>query len=340
MIKIFPIQRKNLLRGIVINTMLLSAIPSFLLAAGNGLSVGQTLNQAPTGRAAALAEAYSAMTNDVAAMNYNPASLGTLQESQASFLYQKGLADDSYGNFIVGLPLAKGTLGFNLGYYDAGSFNYFDGTKQNVITAKRDITSSLGYAVGGNRWSFGFSGKYIQSQLLETSKASALAADFGTQWGFSRSLTFGAALQNIGTSMTYMNDAQSLPRVARAGLQYNVPVAGSHVTFLADAPYYMNEKNLRPAFGLETLVGPMALRAGYSTKGDLAGLSFGAGFNFGKMSLDYSYGLVKDLNATQRVSVAMKFGGDAGYQPLSKALQQNNIPEVTFFQRHTLNDGK
>jgi len=332
---------KTGLKWLLIRALLISVFtPVTLFASGNGITAGQTLLQAPSGRAAALAEAYSAMTDDVAAMNYNPASLNSLQESQASFLYQKGLADDSYGNFMMGTPLSQGTLGFNFGYYNAGTFDYFDGTKVNALQAKRDLTASLGYAIGGHRWSLGVAGKYIQSELLQTNGASALAADLGAQAAFSKSFVVGAALQNMGTNMTYLNDAQSLPRIARAGFQWNLPMSMSHLSFLADLPYYLNEKDLRPAFGLETLVGPMALRAGYRTKGDQAGLTFGAGFMFGKMSLDYSYGLVKDFNAEQRVSVSMKFGGDKPYQSLSRYLQQNNIPEVTFSQRSPSAGGK
>ena len=69
----------------------------------------------PTGaRAASLGEAFSAMTNDITAFGYNPASLGSLETGQASFMYEKGLAEDSYGHFLIGTPSQKGS---GLGLY-------------------------------------------------------------------------------------------------------------------------------------------------------------------------------------------------------------------------------
>ncbi len=215
--------------------------------------------------------------------------------------------------------MSRGTLGLSVGYYDGGKFDYYNsanGTETNV-NAKKDMTVGLGYAWGGRSFSMGLSGKYISSELVEQSKASAFAGDLGFQLGFSKNLFLGGALQNIGTKMTYVREADSLPQVARLGLMWSVPLSKAHFNFLVDAPYYLNDSEVRPALGIEGIVGPLALRAGYKSHNELQGLSFGAGFMLGQMSLDYSYGLVKDLAAEHRMSLSLKFGSPKSKEQFS-----------------------
>jgi len=50
------------------------------------------------------------------------------------------------------------------------------------------------------------------------------------------------------------------------------------------------------------------LRAGYRTGQDIgSGISYGAGFKIGKISLDYAYVPYGDLGNIQRISLGIKF---------------------------------
>ena len=60
-----------------------------------GCNAGLTLLEAPSARAAALGEAFSAASDDLSAFSYNPASLFTFENSRGSFLYQEGATEDS-----------------------------------------------------------------------------------------------------------------------------------------------------------------------------------------------------------------------------------------------------
>jgi len=73
-----------------------------LSAKGNGTSAANTLLNPASARPAALGEAFTAMQDDISAMDYNPASVKSLSSGQASFFYQKGLTDDAHGNFLIG----------------------------------------------------------------------------------------------------------------------------------------------------------------------------------------------------------------------------------------------
>src|SRR5690242_13966416 len=55
-------------------------------AGGTGTSGGLTLLEPSGARPAALGEAFTAATNDIAGFDYNPASLKSLESGQASFM--------------------------------------------------------------------------------------------------------------------------------------------------------------------------------------------------------------------------------------------------------------
>src|SRR5687767_928652 len=82
----------------------LIALTGTLHAKGTGTSGGLTLIESPSARASSMGEAFSAMTNDISAFGYNPASLQSLEHGQASFMYQQGLVEDAFGQFMIGGP--------------------------------------------------------------------------------------------------------------------------------------------------------------------------------------------------------------------------------------------
>ena len=140
----------------------------FVQAKGVGTSGGLTLLEAYGARPAALGEAYTAATNDIAAMGYNPASLKSLETGHGSFMYQKGLAEDAYGHFMVGAPTRLGHLGLSIGYYNGGEIELFDGTQERTVNAQTDLTVAMGYAGSIGNLALGVTGKYLSSELIET----------------------------------------------------------------------------------------------------------------------------------------------------------------------------
>ncbi len=307
-----------------------------------GVTSGDTLLEPMSARASAMGEAFTAVSDDIAAFGYNPASLKTLSSGQISLMYEKGLADDSYGQFMIG---SKG-MGLSLGYYDGGSVTLFDGINEKTVTAKKDLTASLGYSVNLGNMSVGVAGKYISSELADSESATAFAGDIGLQMPITSTIRFGAAVQNMGTKMTYIDEGNDLPQIARAGLGISLLPSSYKTTLLLDAPYFIKEHEMRAAIGVETMVGPMAIRAGYRTGNELAAVTFGAGFMMSGMSIDYSYGLVQDLEDSHRVSFALRFGSS---NPATRMITQvpspvaeamGDKPEVTFVQRQTLENQK
>lgn len=290
--------------------LLHETIPTVLFAKGAGSSGGLSLLTSYSARSAALGEALTASINDISAFGANPASLSTLKTGQASFLYQKGLVDDAYGHFAVGSPLRnKNSVGFALGYYNGGSLEYTDEAgKDQSVTAERDLTLSMGFSRNMGPFVFGFTGKYINAELAETARAHAFAGDAGLQFPINSRVRMGMALQNYGTKLKFIEEGDNLPRVARMGISYLLARGEYPTTLLFDIPYMMNERQVIPSAGLEVLVGPLALRAGYRG-GDSREFTLGTGFVMGATSLDYSFGLIQDFDSQHKVSMAMRFGG-------------------------------
>lgn len=289
---------------------------SVLSAAGPGVSGGLSLLEAPSARPAALGQAYTAATDDISAFAYNPASLKTLQSGQTSLLYVKGMNEDSFAQFLIGRPLGQGAVGLALGYYDGGDFEFVEVESpggplvdRGTVRAQRDMMASLGYARSLGVVSMGVAAKFLSSELIQEEKATAYAADVGLSIPLHPRVNFGMALQNMGSKLTFVDEGDPLPRIARAGFTVGVLGKPAVTTLLVDAPYFLNEKEIRPAFGVESLIGPVALRFGYKTKNELNAITTGVGFAIDRWSVDYAFGLVQDLDSTHKVSFSMRWGG-------------------------------
>ncbi len=292
-----------------------------------GTTTELPLLETPNARPSALGEAFSAMSNDISGLTYNPGSLATLENSHASFMYQQGIAEDSFGQLMLGAPSKNGGLGLSIGYYNAGDITLFDGTTEKTVNAKTDLTATLGLARNVGDMSIGIAGKYISSQLIEANKATAMAIDAGLQMALSSSVRFGAAVQNIGSKLKYVEESYELPQIARAGMAFSLFQKSYPTTLAVEAPYYINDSELRMGLGIETIAGPLAFRAGYRMGDSSAEMTFGAGFMLGSVNLDYAYGLVQDFEASHRVSVGMRFG---------QTVAQKNVEPLSYKYREMI----
>lgn len=241
-------------------------------------------------------------SDDVTAAAYNPAALASLRSAQVSLSYQSGIIDDAYGRVDAGIP----GFGVAAGYYTAGDVDLLENGVSRTVNAQSDLMMSVGMARRFGATSIGIAGKFISSQLAETDRATAWAGDAGAVFQF-RSLRLGAAVQNLGGKLTFVDDGDPLPRIARAGIEIPLRIVNLPAALRAEAPYLINDSEWRPAAGVEIRAGPMFFRAGYRTQSELEGVSLGTGFVLGGLSVDYAFGLVDDLDARQRVSVVFRF---------------------------------
>lgn len=275
-----------------------------LMAADAQTEAGLTLLEATGARPAALSEAYTAVSNDITAFGYNPASLSTLNTGQASFSFQQGLLDDSYGQFLLGLPLKNKTqgLGLSVAYYDGGDIELLN---ENSVKAQRDLAVSLGWAKKLDFLSVGVSGKYLSSELVETFRATAFAGDIGIGFQLTPSLRIGGAVQNIGGKLKFNEEGDNLPRIVRGGAAIRMFQKAAPTNLLIDFPYYLNSRTVDPAIGIETKLSILFIRAGVQLENEEK-ISIGAGFLLGPTNLDYAFGLVDQLESQHRISASFR----------------------------------
>src|SRR5687768_17043628 len=122
----------------LILTLLLTAGPLF--AKGGGSSAGLTLLRTSGARVSALGNAGAAIRNDITALGFNPASLGSLSSMQVSLFHEEGFSDDAYSQIMAGSKLPLGAFGVSAGRYDGGEIQLHDGVNPvRSVTAQQDL---------------------------------------------------------------------------------------------------------------------------------------------------------------------------------------------------------
>jgi len=164
----------------------------------------------------AMGEAYVAVTGELSAVYWNPASVAYLKKSSFSLMYQPWLVDINtiFASGAVVMP-GVGTIALSLTQVGYGEMQVTNLANQNgtgeFFTAN-DFAVGLSYARKIANWfSFGATAKMINSQIWHES-ASAFALDLGvivkTQF-FSpngekgNGLDIGMSISNYGSRMQY-----------------------------------------------------------------------------------------------------------------------------------------
>lgn len=311
---------------------LLSSLLSCAVWCANRTDAALTLLEPTGARTAALGEAATALPNDITGLVYNPANIQTLSSGQVSILFQRGLSEDRYGHLAIGKPGTESGLGWGLsvGYYDSGAIQVFDGSSQRSVTGQKDLLAGFSLAQTFGKLRAGLTAKHFSTEIGETSSANTMLADVGASMPVGSRLNLGAAVQNMGGKLEYSGLNEELPRQARLGLSWNIAPFSAASIILIDGVYRMEQQEWDPALGLETKVGPLALRAGYRSGRDLEEFTVGTGFFWNSTSLDYAFGFVEELNSTHRVSLTNRFGSMPASTPIVKKKPQPEAPLATF----------
>ncbi|MFN0118816.1 MAG: PorV/PorQ family protein [Elusimicrobiota bacterium] len=304
---------------------------SFLLAKGSGTSAGLTFLRNSGARSGALGEAFVAMTDDITAIDFNPASLATLGFNQASLHHEQGLFDDSFNKAMLGIRhRPKRAFGISAGFYDSGKANLFDGVNPiRSVTAQQDFVSNLGYGFRYKTMDWGVSIKYLKSQLADTNSASAFSGNIGIQYQLSEKFRMGASGPIYQSHLRYTDVTEEVPRIYRIGMSFlgKLPLGTGNlpVQFLCDVPYDSTEGLASFNFGAEAQLGQlMALRMGFNTRSDIQQFSIGSGFHFRRMNLDYSFGLANNraFESIQKINFSFQFAGELKIEKVERSSYQ------------------
>lgn len=315
---------------------------------GVGTSAATFLEIGAGGRAMGIGGAYAAVANDASALYWNPAGIVWAGQKQIEFMHNNWLVGTNYDfvGAVVPIPSLNSALGI--------SFISFATDDQPVRTVDRpegtgQVYNSMDYAVGltysvalTDRFSFGFTGKYINQRIWNES-GSAAAMDIGIFYNTNvEGLRLGFSICNFGTTIalqgndlattvdpdktivnfdkapaSYRTDSSPLPLLFRAGIAYETKLGNfGKILCACDLNHPSNAPesvNTGVEYGFADM---FFLRAGYQSlfeKDAINGLTLGAGIdyynnemNFG-VRFDYAWADWGVLEKAQRFSVSLVF---------------------------------
>ncbi|MCL2389997.1 MAG: PorV/PorQ family protein [Endomicrobia bacterium] len=305
--------------------LLLLFMPSLCFAAfsdsGLGTSGAAFLKLGAGARAAAMGGAFtSAQDYSSDGIYWNPAKLAYNTKKDLTLMYSSYFEDISYGWTAFSMPTGYGVFGAAVQYLSYGNImgRDTDGFETSDFSPY-DLAVYLSYARGhkfddSSNLGYGVNLKYVYSKIENS--ASAFAFDAGAVYTLKDNLTsFGAVLQNMGTTLKYNEESESLPLMFKIGASriiYEDFLVSWDIIFPSDNNIFLalgGEYKIQAAEETDIF-----LRAGYDGKSkDVPGFSgFNAGFGVKYLDyvFDYAFSPYGDLGSVHRVSIGLKFGNN------------------------------
>jgi len=289
-------------------TRVLAAALALLVAGtAHAQGTGRSLDIQPGARQNGMGAAGVALAEDATGVTWwNPAGLGFVQKSAVEITYAKlvpGLADDvsyNYATFVKPLQ-GWGAFGVGLVFLSYGTSEGTDGSGQSTGTfTSNEVSPALYY---GARilpdLSVGASLKYIRIQLAPNAQSgvgSTFGLDVGALYNIpSAKLKLGANIQNLGPSVTFVNEDQRSPlsRNLKVGAAWEATSSQEfRLLVLAD----FNQSLVTSGFytynaGVELkYTDQIAGRIGYyyDPLGDIQDITYGIGVGWKGLALDYA----------------------------------------------------
>ena len=321
-----------------LNTTALAVVAGLLLAS-TALAQGGTgasLVIQPGARENGLGAAGVALAEDASGMTWwNPAGLGFAQGPSVEYTFAQlvpGLATDVSYNYATWVQPVEGWGAFGIGiiFLDYGQSTEVDpGGIEKGVFSSNEFSPALYY---GTRLlpdlAVGASLKYIRIQLAPQS-LSGVGQTFGIDLAAlyripAVRLRIGVNVQNLGPSVTFINEDESSPlsRNVKTGFAWEVVKSGAFSSVVvADFNQSLITNQFRTYHGgaearYSTQGGKglsdigIAGRIGYyyDKLGDIRDLTYGLGINWGKLTLDYgSVPQATTLPHVDKISLGYRF---------------------------------
>jgi len=272
-------------------------------------------------RAIAMGETFTGIAEGINSIYWNPSGLALIDEREVSAMHIEWFQGIRYEYFAYAQPLEKmkGAIGASLNYLYMGGIEKRDDEGSSPQEAKAyDMALNLAYAIPySNRLSLGINVKVIKSFIVDES-AHAFACDIGGLYGINKNLKFGLSVQNLGTKMKFIDEADPLPLVVKIGTSYSFLYStrlDKNLLLLALDINFPYDNNINTHFGTEYKISlfdnlEFGLRSGYKTNTDLGGLAgfcSGAGLLYKSVGIDYAFVPYGDLGNTHRISIRSKW---------------------------------
>ncbi|MBK8575474.1 MAG: PorV/PorQ family protein [Elusimicrobia bacterium] len=266
-------------------------------------------------RAQGLAGAYVGVSDEVGALLWNPAGIQQLTRSEIQLMQANLVEGQKHQHVGMALPVwrrgERETWGLSASVLTMDEFEVLD-EGENLGQARPQETA-VGLSYARSLWgvSGGLTGKLVQVKTFDQS-GQACAIDLGVRSEGNRLWSWGAALSNLGTSLSLGQEKVGLPLVLRAGgaRMWRGFRGGSLLTsFQVDAPA---DDRLGGRAGVEyagSFVGQWrwAARAGARTF-EAEPVSVGAGVGLQSLEINYAFSPQSDWGDVHRFDLTWRFG--------------------------------
>lgn len=316
-------RRLSLLSGLVllIGLVVLTAPGLVHGQAKVGTTGAQFLELGVSARAMGMAEAFTAVSDDISAVYYNPAGLTALWGRESMATYIQMPSGINYGFAAFGIPLESvgGVLGFAMyglstGWMPVRTYENGEmvGTGQEFQANDYAISASYGRYLT-DRFSIGVTLKYI-GEFYFNESASGWAVDVGTSYdtGY-RGFKIAMIISNFGPDLKMINDEYPLPINFRFGGSINLIEGAEHTVMMAAEGGHPSDNLEKYNVGVEYVYHDMfSLRSGHRFNYDIDGFTAGGGIRvpFGEESelrVDYAYQDFGILTQVHRFTMSLAF---------------------------------
>jgi hypothetical protein len=282
---------------------------------------GQFLKMDVGARAEGMGGAFVGVADDATALYWNAAGIARIDPEKSEFSFNQAVwpADIQFtqAGYVFHVKRFPGAFGFSVralymapmiettAYQPYGTGHTFDaGYMTAGFTYARSFTDK--FSAGGTI-------HFIHEGLAEFSQQS-YAVDVGTLYDVgAMGMRIGMAIQNVGSSVTFIQKEGRIPGVFRVGTSLNLIQRGDQKLLGSFEFSHPPDNAERMNVGAEYSFQKFAfLRGGYNLNYDAEGLAAGAGFHIpvsvaGQADVDYSYTDMKDLGGAHRFSIRFLF---------------------------------
>ena len=283
-------------------------------------TIGAQYLKIPIGaRAAGMGDAFVSIADDATAVYWNAAGVARVSGTVVSINHAAWLAGTAVDQAAVvfAAPIIPGTMAVDARSFTMDPFPVVDvfhqeGTGGFADAGDTDVALTYARSLT-DKFSAGASLHYVHEGLADLS-SHVYTYDFGTLYdtGF-HSVRIGMTIQNMGSTLRFLDRDVKVPTLFRVGLSANVYNDGTHSLLTAVDFSHPPDNKERLNLGAEyNFRDYFFLRAGEKLGYDSEGLTAGAGFRFPIGSaqaarLDYAWSDMKTLGAAQRVSLELSF---------------------------------
>lgn len=273
------------------------------------------LGMPPSAQALGMGEAVCTVTSGNVGAYYNPAGLAGFEKGNLTLSYLTSSTEDIFSAIEYKFKRGKNSFGLSLLGYNVGDIDLIDvHAHSRTVSAQQDFMSMVSLASERFSWSllgkivYGMNLKIIRTKLVEEFSASSFAFDAGIicrgEIFETDKLLFGLSVQNVGKGMTYDEEKARLPMVMRLGLSYKIrELLGVHINIVQEV-----SSPLQANIGAEyTWRDTYFLYGGYKAAYQVHPITFGIGYKYKKLKLDYAMEFHPYLGQKYLITIARDF---------------------------------